>query len=211
MPTVSKLITLAQRLTGDTSSRAFLLTVLDGRVKELYAGMSGAHRRYFDPSTDKHPYLETTAGTLQYDYPTWAQSIMKVYDVDLSDPDRDFYPEYAATCDDSKRKITFAEDPGTETTKYALLGTYLPTDMDSEADSLCIVPDSRRFPLLVVGMVSFVQPTKAGYEEARWQDLKADFRAQIRVSSSPRPRQRRVKHTWGRRYGYTPPDYSQRL
>ena len=208
--TVSQIITLSQRLLGDNSSRAFLRTILDGVVKDLYDGVSGKHRIKFDSDTGRHPYIVTTAGTYQYDYPSWAETILRVYDATLADEGSDIYPGYAATADNTTRTITFADDPGTETTKYRLLGTYNPTDITSETDSLCVVPTNSRYPLLVVGIISQIQPEKRGYTEERYQRLKDEFRAKLRSGSSPATSTTRMKGVFQEGDGYTPADYRYR-
>lgn len=208
--TVSAIITLAQYLIGDTVSRSLLLSILDGRVKEAYDGVSGRHRVKFDDTTQRHPFLVTTAETYEYSYPSWAERILAVYDSSLADENSDSYPDYTATADNSQRKIIFAEDPGTTTETYKLLGIYNPTDMTAETDSLCIVPTNSRNPLLVVGAVSSIQPTKKGYTLDYWEALKADFRRKLRIGASPTPNTRRVKPEFFEGYGITPPDYRKR-
>jgi hypothetical protein len=209
--TVSSAITLAQRILKDGAGRPLLLSIFDARVKELYADIKEVSQVYFDPTTGRHPYLVTTAGTYIYDFPSWARSISRIYDVDDVEEGRHSYPDYAVTIDPSKRKIVFAEDPGTEATKYRVIGTYGPTDMTSETDSLCIVPSEKRFPLCVCGMVAGIQPLYKGWDESRWQELKLNYRQWLRGNAQPIPRERTLKTEFGMEYyGTETSDYRKR-
>ena len=209
--TVAQIITFIRRVLGDNTSRTAILSYLDARVKELYDGLNQSQMIYFDSTTGRHPYLTTTAGTYQYDYPSWAIDIIKVYDSDAADEEANIYPDYTVTADPNSRKITFAEDPGTTTTTYKILGTYGPTDMTGETDSLCVVPTNSRMPLLAVGVISLLQPNKQGYSDEKWEYLKAEFRAKIRSSATPLPWQRRMKREFNGRYGITTSDYRKRI
>jgi hypothetical protein len=208
--TVSQILTQAQRVLGNNVSAATLLVLFDARVKELYDGVTDDQMIYFDPVTGRHPFLVTTAGTYQYAFPSWAKYILAVYDSDSADEESDSYPDYPVTADNSSRLITFAFNPGSETTKFKLKGIFGPTDITSTNDSLCVVPVNSRFPLLLCGVISAVQPSNPDFPEARWLSLKEEFRTKLRIGARPAPKTVNLKTEWQGNNGIRVSDYSKR-
>jgi len=183
--TLSQILTFCQRYLGsDVDREADLIPVLDGEVRRLLK-TTGAQRIYFDPSTGKHPGLATTSGTLIYDYPSWALKILMVYNSSTADEDRSFYPRYPVTANDFSREIIFAEDPGTSTTTYKLIGTIKFAGITSENESLLVIPEDWRFPLLVAAIISSFKPNDRKFGVEKYEDYVEDFNDLVRAGAKP--------------------------
>lgn len=211
MLTLKQIITFSRRILGDNTSRDNLRIALKGRVGELYDGATDDQMIYFDTTTGRHPFLVTTAGTYQYDYPSWAKYILQVYDANLAQEDTEYYPDFPVTADNTNKKITFSFDPGTETTKYKIKGIFGPTDITSENDTLLVVPKDSRFPLLPVGIVSAYQPDKKGYSLPYWNELKEEYRRKLRIGAQPNSDIVEMKTEFQAGYGLQVSDYRKRV
>lgn len=208
---VSQILTLVEGITGAGVSRETdMLPVLDARVKELYSGFS-TQRVYFDSSTGKHPLLATQNNILEYAFPAWAAKIVGIYDDSLSFSDQNEYSPVPAQADESSRLIHFFANPGDSTTQYRIVGIALQTDMTSENDNLCAVPEKDRFPLLVCSVVSVFKPNHPTFGLKAWDKAKLEFREGLYGSTSQNiTREAKWPAAWGyREDGQTPSDYRE--
>ena len=208
--TLGQILTFAQELLGDDVSRENQLLPLADQIQKKCYKQTGFQAVKFDSTTGRHPFFTTDAADYEYDFPSWARKVLKIYDAELADEERIYYPEVMVSVSESLRKIRFTEDPGTTTEKFRIIGTVTVASISSENNDLLLIPEEDRFPLLVSGLVSPFQPNHPMFGKAAFDEQLLEFQEGLLTGARPYPRETTPKPAFGwRNHGLQVSDYGK--